>query len=215
LKQKQLAEKIKKLRTDKAWSQAHLAEVASLSIRTVQRVEMDGKCSHDSLLALASAFDIDVKELTVLLNDQLISNAKFSFSLFGYDVNFGWLKSRTAFVVGIAMLLPALYFITASILKYSFAVSFLFDPLEIFYTSPEMLKFFNLISPAVFLLGITGAFLVNLLSMFSIKLWKEKDGIRSEIIFNPMTSNLFVSVLSLTSLIIMLSYAVAENFILR
>jgi transcriptional regulator with XRE-family HTH domain len=215
LKQKRLADKIKKLRTEKAWSQAHLAEVASLSIRTVQRVELNCKCSHDSLLALASAFDIDVKELTVLLNDQLISNAKFWFSLFGYDVNFGWLKSRTAFMVGIAMLLPALYFITASILKYSFAVSFLFDPLEIFFSSYEMLRIFNLISPVIFVFGLLGALLTNLLTMFSVKLWKEKSTIQSEISFSPRALNLLVSVISFSTLMIMLTYAFGENFIIR
>jgi len=212
LKQNQLAEKIKKLRTERAWSQAQLAEVASLSIRTVQRVELDGKCSHDSLLAFASAFDIDVKELTSLLNDQSNSNAKFSFSLFGYDVNFGWFKSRTAFVVGILMILPALYFITASILKYNFGVAFLFDPLEIFYSSPGMMKFFNLISPAVFLLGITGSFIINLLAMFSIKLWKEKSTIQSKISFQPKALNLIVSTFSVISLLIMLTYVAIENF---
>lgn len=210
-----LAEKIKRLRTERAWSQAQLAEVASLSIRTVQRVEIDGKCSHDSLLAFASAFDIDVKELTGLLNDQLNSNAKFSFSLFGYNINFGWFKSRTAFVVGILMILPALYFITASILKYNFGFAFLFEPLEIFFTSHQMLKIFNLISPAIFLFGLLGAFVINFLTMFSIKFWKEKNVLQSEISFIPRTLNLTVSIISFSSLMIMLAYVVTENFIVR
>jgi transcriptional regulator with XRE-family HTH domain len=61
-----LAEKIKSLRLEKAWSQAQLSEIASLNIRTIQRVELDGRCSKETLLALASAFEIDVKELTSL-----------------------------------------------------------------------------------------------------------------------------------------------------
>ncbi len=135
MRQNRLSEKIKILRTERAWSQAQLAEVASLSIRTVQRVEFDGKCSQESLLAFASAFDIDVKELTALLIEQLNANAKFSFSVLGNDFSFGWLKSITAFWVGIIMVFPAVYFILASILKYSFGISFLFEPLEIFFYS--------------------------------------------------------------------------------
>ena len=61
MNQIQLAEKIRKLRNEKAWSQAQLAEVASLNIRTVQRVELNGNCSQETLLALASAFDIEVE----------------------------------------------------------------------------------------------------------------------------------------------------------
>jgi transcriptional regulator with XRE-family HTH domain len=214
LKQNRLAKKIKLLRTERAWSQAQLAEVASLSIRTVQRVEIDGKCSHESLLAFASAFDIDVKELTVLL-DQITSNVKFSFSVLGYNFSFGWLKSITAFWAGIIMVFPAVYFILASILKYNFGISFLFETLGIFFSSYEMLKVFNLVSPVIFLFGLLGAFIINFLTMFSIRLWKDKNIFQSEISFSPRTLNLFVSGLSMASLMIMFTYAVVENFIIR
>lgn len=215
MKQHQLAEKIKKLRMERAWSQAQLAEVASLSIRTVQRVEMDGNCSHESLLALASAFDIDVKELTALINNELDPKTKFSFSLFGYNLNFGWISSRNSFLVGLLMIFPATYFISASILKYNLGVSFLFDPLEIFFSSYEMLKIFNLLSPAIFLFGLLGAFIINLLTMVAIKLWKDKSVFQSEVSFSPQALNLFVSVLSFSTLMIMLAYAIGEIFIIR
>lgn len=81
----------------------------------------------------------------------------------------------------------------------------MFDPLE----------FFNLISPAVFFFGLTGAFVINLLIMFSIRLWKEKSTIQSDISFKPKAVNLFVSALSFTTLLIMLIYAFLENFIIR
>ena len=51
-----LAEKIKALRLERAWSQAKLSEISSLSIRTIQRIELDGRCSQETLLAIASAF---------------------------------------------------------------------------------------------------------------------------------------------------------------
>jgi len=55
---------VKKLRSEKCWSQEHLSLVSGLSLRTIQRVENEGKCSLDSKKAIASAFDIDVKFLT-------------------------------------------------------------------------------------------------------------------------------------------------------
>ncbi len=65
--QKKLADKIKQLRLSKSWTQMQLSEISSLSLRTVQRIEKGETWSQESLLALASAFDIDVKQLTQLL----------------------------------------------------------------------------------------------------------------------------------------------------
>lgn len=215
MNQIKLAEKIKKLRMEKAWSQAQLAEVSSLSIRTIQRVELNGKCSYDTLLAIAAAFDIDVKELTALSNNNINSESKFSFHLFGLKLNFGWLRSRTAFITGIFLLLPACYFITASVLKYNFGISFLFNPLEIFYSSPQIIKYFNLISPVIFLFGLTSAIVINILAMFSIKLWRENSVIQSEISFSPKALNLSIAIVSVTSFLMIIIYYFAENYILR
>jgi transcriptional regulator with XRE-family HTH domain len=56
-------EKIKALRDARAWSQAHLAEVASLSLRTVQRVEAEGTASAETRLAIAAALGVSVDDL--------------------------------------------------------------------------------------------------------------------------------------------------------
>ncbi len=50
-------------REGKAWSQEHLAEITGLSLRTIQRVEAEGKASHETRLALAAAFDCQVSDL--------------------------------------------------------------------------------------------------------------------------------------------------------
>lgn len=52
-----------KTRKNKAWTQAHLAEVCGLSLRTIQRIENNGTASHDSIQALASVFEISVEDL--------------------------------------------------------------------------------------------------------------------------------------------------------
>lgn len=55
---------VKSLREQRSWTQSHLAQVTGLSDRTIQRIESDGTASKESLLALASAFEIDVTTLS-------------------------------------------------------------------------------------------------------------------------------------------------------
>jgi transcriptional regulator with XRE-family HTH domain len=50
-------------REKRAWSQEHLAEVAGVALRTVQRVEATGSGSLETVKALASVFGLDVAEL--------------------------------------------------------------------------------------------------------------------------------------------------------
>lgn len=54
---------LKRLRTDKLWSQEQLAQASGLSLRTIQRVESSGNASMDSLAAIASALEADKDEL--------------------------------------------------------------------------------------------------------------------------------------------------------
>lgn len=68
------SELVKKLRSERSWSQEHLSLVSGLSLRTVQRIESRGNCSADSKKAIASAFDIDVMLLTAGNSVVLSSN---------------------------------------------------------------------------------------------------------------------------------------------
>jgi transcriptional regulator with XRE-family HTH domain len=54
---------VKKLREEKSWSQEHLATVAGVSHRTVQRVESDGSASLETRMALASALGVSAADL--------------------------------------------------------------------------------------------------------------------------------------------------------
>ena len=54
---------VKKLRAEKSWSQDELATVSGLNLRTVQRIETESTASLQSKKALASAFEIAVKDL--------------------------------------------------------------------------------------------------------------------------------------------------------
>ncbi len=50
-------------RENRGWSQGHLAEVAGLSLRTIQRIEKTGSASFESVTALASVLSIGVAAL--------------------------------------------------------------------------------------------------------------------------------------------------------
>jgi transcriptional regulator with XRE-family HTH domain len=207
-----IADKIKSLRQQRAWSQAQLAEVANISIRTVQRVELIGRCSQKTLLALASAFEIDVSELTSLLREPLDD---YSFYILGIGFSTDWLKPRTALILSILLISPAIYFVGSAILKYTFGISFFFDPLEIFYSSKDILWWFNIISPAVFLAGLLLSILLNLLVMITFRIWRENGSILSDISFKPKAANIFVASISIISLTILFAYAIGENFTVR
>lgn len=51
---------VRKLRLQRGWTQDQLAEIADLSVRTIQRIERGGPASLETARALASAFEVDV-----------------------------------------------------------------------------------------------------------------------------------------------------------
>lgn len=54
---------VKKLRSEKSWSQEQLAEACGLSLRTIQRLESTGNASIESVHAVAKALGIDAQQL--------------------------------------------------------------------------------------------------------------------------------------------------------
>ena len=57
------AELVSKARKDRCWSQEELAIATGLSLRTVQRIENESSASLQSKKALASALEIDIRDL--------------------------------------------------------------------------------------------------------------------------------------------------------
>lgn len=56
--------RVKEYRLARAWSQEQLAEMAALSVRTVQRIENQEAPSLETLSALAAVFEVSVTELS-------------------------------------------------------------------------------------------------------------------------------------------------------
>jgi transcriptional regulator with XRE-family HTH domain len=55
--------RVKRLRTERAWTQEQLARICGVSVRTIQRLETGEKPSFETLKAIATAFDLDVRDL--------------------------------------------------------------------------------------------------------------------------------------------------------
>jgi transcriptional regulator with XRE-family HTH domain len=55
-------------REQRGWTQSHLAEVADLSLRTVQRIEANGIASKESAMALASVLEQDLGRFLIQKN---------------------------------------------------------------------------------------------------------------------------------------------------
>lgn len=209
---KNLADKIKLLRKERAWSQALLAEVASLNIRTIQRAEKLGNCSYETLLAIASAFDIDVRELTAL-SAKISKTPANEIILFGIKIQTKWLSSGKSFLFGIIIMLPAVYFLVANVLKYNFGISFMHDSLNVVYSNESVFRIFNNISPFIFLGGLLAALTVNILTMLSINIERAKGTLKSSMALTPRLANLVIVIISLLSFSFMFGYAVVENLV--
>ncbi|MFL0801008.1 MAG: helix-turn-helix domain-containing protein [Agarilytica sp.] len=63
---------VKTLRSKKAWSQDQLAQVAGLSLRTIQRIENSGVASMDSRAAIAAVFEMNTEQLCEEVCEELV-----------------------------------------------------------------------------------------------------------------------------------------------
>ena len=63
------SEKVREARMARGWTQQQLAEIADLSLRTVQRVENQSVASHETVSALSAVLDIPRSELLALSPD--------------------------------------------------------------------------------------------------------------------------------------------------
>jgi transcriptional regulator with XRE-family HTH domain len=89
------SKRIRAEREKRAWSQEHLATVAELSLRTIQRVETAGTASFETARAIAVVLEIDVAELRVA---EVAPRAPRSGKL-------GWMSAAAALVLAVSAFL--------------------------------------------------------------------------------------------------------------
>ncbi len=108
-------DRLRREREQRAWTQSHLAEIADLSMRTVQRIERTGDASMESASALAAALNL---ELAVLLEappgaDNCVAPKSCRYQWFaaagvlGVVITLGWWSTASADPVKISLLINA------------------------------------------------------------------------------------------------------------
>lgn len=145
-----VGERVKELREARAWTQAHLAEAADLSLRTVQRLERGHSGSAETLMALAAAFGVEVSELS---EQAALPRA-------------GWLY-RTPAVAraawgGLLLALPALLFVAFNLLKFEAGIGQPYDAAAKLGTTLGLGRAFGLLSPVLFVGGPAAALVLGL-----------------------------------------------------
>lgn len=56
---------IKNLRSERSWTQQHLADACGISLRTVQRVERYGNASNETVMSMVAVFEIEQNHIVV------------------------------------------------------------------------------------------------------------------------------------------------------
>jgi transcriptional regulator with XRE-family HTH domain len=154
-----IGDTIRDLREARAWTQAHLADAAGLSLRTVQRLESLHSCSHETLLALASALEVDVRALT---GDKLPKRR--------------WRgpSPRLAALIGAVLALPAAIFVAVNLLKYGLGVDGPYDTLAGLVERPNGTLFID--TPWLLIGGPLAALLLNLFTLVRPRFRRDGPG---------------------------------------
>lgn len=130
-------EKLKRWREERFWSQEHLAELAGIALRTVQRIESGGTASRESITALAAAYNVDAAALTYAPEEKEVDAAqhKLEKSRSGLRLSFLISLASWAFIMlvfagisltdgpgGNTMMIPAIW-VTVGIAGHGLAVA--------------------------------------------------------------------------------------------
>ena len=122
---------------------------------------------------------------------------------------------RRLAVFGLVLLLSPLYFVTASLLKYGLGIGFLFDPLEAFLSVAGRRVVFNVVSPFVFLGGLSLALALNIYALTRWNVSREDRTIVSTVRIKLGLWNIAVAAISALLLVTLVGYAFLENFTYR
>lgn len=94
------AQRMKRLRVAKNWTQQHLADVCGVSMRTIQRVEKDGVASNETVASYAAVFEMPVTELLISIEE--FDGANRDNPVTGFSAKLGGVIFFGGFGIGIA-----------------------------------------------------------------------------------------------------------------
>lgn len=192
-----IGDRIRTLREARAWTQAHLADAAGLSLRTVQRLETLHSCSPETLLALASALEIDVRSLT---EERCAAPA------------WSGRSARAAAWWGAALAAPCLLFVAVNLLKYGAGIAAPYDLVAGIGGRLGLVAAFDWISPFVLLGGPLAAVLINLRALVRPRLgWDGRGATLTAVDMRLHHASLAVLLTAGAGLAILCAYLVSET----
>jgi hypothetical protein len=112
---------------------------------------------------------------------------------------------------GLAFATPALYFVSASLLKFHLGVNQPYSPLESLLADPDRFHAFNLLSPIIFLGGLALAVLLNLYPQLRVQLRRGDEGWVATLTARANLLNLTVVALGCALAAALVGYVVLEN----
>jgi len=124
-------------------------------------------------------------------------------------------NERRLALAGLVLLSAPLFFVAASLLKYELGIGFLFDPLVAYLSDPGRQHVFNLISPVVFLGGLSLALALNACAVVRLNVGREEGAIVGTVRLEVRFWNIAVAALSLVLLVTLVGYIFVENFVYR
>ena len=156
-----IGDRIREMREARAWTQAHLADAAGLSLRTVQRLESLHSCSAETMLALASALEVDVR----MLAEERTTRPAWR----GPSV-------KAAAWWGALLAAPCLAFVLIGLLKYELGVDAPWDQLAALGYALGIAKAFAVASPLLLPAGALAAVLLNFFTLVRPRLRRDGPG---------------------------------------
>lgn len=138
-----IGDRIRSLREARAWTQAHLADAAGVSLRTIQRLESVHSCSPETLLALAAALEVDVR---LLAEERALA-----------PVAWRGASARAAALWGALLALPCVLFVAVNLLNYGAGIAGPYDALANLGGALGIAGAFELLSPLLLLAAPLGA----------------------------------------------------------
>jgi DNA-binding XRE family transcriptional regulator len=185
---------VRALREKRSWTQAHLAEAAGLSLRTVQRLEAEHRGAPETLLALAAALDADVAALTE-------GRAPTPLPWPGPT-------PRRAALWGLGLALPCALFVWVNLLKSGLGLALPYDLLADAGQQLGLLAAFDRLSPFLFVGGPLAAILLNLRALVRPRL---QGGAVTALEYRLSLPSLAVLLAAGGAAAILCAYLVAEN----
>jgi transcriptional regulator with XRE-family HTH domain len=90
------ASRVRELRSQRGWTQQHLADACAVSLRTIQRIEKDGNAAQETVAALCAVFSVAREELLIVPRKNL---EQLQRAQFGRQ----WLAYALVLMIGIAI----------------------------------------------------------------------------------------------------------------